>query len=207
MNVLIVGCGKLGARLAEVFCHHGHNVSIVDRNKESFNLLSEDFDGMTIVGMPMDLEILRSAGVEGCDAVAVVTPDDNLNITVSQIVKEFFGVENVVARIIDPARQKVFRHFGLKTTCQTTLTCDAIFSVITHNDDERQLTFGTSTLGFTLRNVDSMMIGRTVDVVPIRPGEIIVGVMDEDKHVKICDGRKKIVLNPKDKLIYAKISE
>ena len=48
---------------------------------------------MTVTGMPMDMDVLRNAGVEWCDAVAVVTPDDNLNITISQIVKTFFQVE------------------------------------------------------------------------------------------------------------------
>lgn len=207
MNILVIGCGKLGSRLSDVFCHHGHAVSVVDRNPEAFNSLSDDFDGMTIVGMAMDLDVLRSAGVEGCDAAAVVTPDDNLNITVSQILKEFFGVKNVVARIIDPVRQKIFKHFGLNTTCQTTLTCDAMFSAITHEDDERQLTFGNSTLGFTIRSVDPMIIGRSLEVVPVHAGETIIGVIDEKNNVKIFDGKKTIFLNPKDRIIYAKISE
>ena len=116
MNVLVIGCGKVGVRLAEVLSHYGHNVSI---------------DGLTITGMPMDMTVLRSAGVEACDAVAVVTSDDNLNITVSQIIKEFFGVQNVVSRISDPAREAVFHHFGLKTICSTKLTSSAIMTALT----------------------------------------------------------------------------
>lgn len=207
MNILVIGCGKLGVRLSDLFCHNGHAVSVVDKDPEAFNALSDDFDGMTIVGMPMDLDVLRSAGVEGCDAAAVVTPDDNLNITVSQILKEFFGVEKVVARIIDPVRQKIFRHFGLNTICQTTLTCDAIFSAITHESDEKQLTFGNTTLGFTIRGVDSMLIGRSLEGVPVHTGETIVGVIDEKNNIKIFDGKKSVYLNPKDKIIYAKVSE
>lgn len=205
MNVLVIGCGNLGSRLADTLCHHGHYVSVIDINAESFDLLDEDFDGMTVVGMPMDMTVLRSAGVEGCDAVAVVTSDDNLNITVSQIVREFFGIENVVARITNPAREKVFKDFGLKTVSQTKLSCRAIFSALTSRWKEEQISIGASTIAFKLKEVESILIGRSLDTVPVKPGEIIMGVLDKDGNVELYDGRQKIVLNPTDMIIYNKV--
>ena len=205
MNVLVIGCGHLGSRLAEVLWHHGHHVSIVDMNEDSFRQLSDDFDGMTVTGMPMDLTVLRSAGIEGCDAVAVVTSDDNLNITVSQIVIEFFHIENVVARVTDPAREKAFSHFGMKTVCQTKLSCGAIFTALTSSWQEKQVTFGTCTVSFQLRDVDHFLIGRTLDAVPMKAGEIITGVLDENGRVSLYDGRQKIVLNATDRIIYSRI--
>ena len=205
MNVLVIGCGNLGSRLADTLCHHGHYVSVIDMNAESFDLLDEDFDGMTVVGMPMDMTVLRSAGVEGCDAVAVVTSDDNLNITVSQIVKEFFGIENVVARITNPAREKVFKDFGLKTVSQTKLSCRAIFSALTSRWKEDQISIGASTIAFKLKEVESILIGRSLDTGPVKPGEIIMGVLDKDGNVELYDGRQKIVLNPTDMIIYNKV--
>ena len=62
----------------------------------------------------MDLKNLRSAGIESCDAVAVTTSDDNLNITVGQIAKNYFQVPKVVARISDPYRENIFESFGLQ---------------------------------------------------------------------------------------------
>lgn len=205
MNVLIIGCGDLGVRLADVFYHHGHAVSIVDTNEDSFKNLSEDFDGITVVGMPMDMNTLRNAGVEACDAVAVVTSDDNLNITVSQIVKEFFNVNNVVARITNPSREKVFNHFGLNTVCQTKLSCDAIFSAITESGSRKQVTFGSSTVSFKLQDVDPILIGRSLDMIPVKPGEVIMGIVNEQGRVLLYDGRQKIVLNPTDKIIFNRI--
>lgn len=205
MNVLVIGCGNLGSRLADTLCHHGHYVSVIDINAESFDLLDEDFDGMTVAGMPMDMTVLRSAGVEGCDAVAVVTSDDNLNITVSQIVREFFGIENVVARITNPAREKVFKDFGLKTVSQTKLSCRAIFSALTSRWKEEQISIGASTIAFKLKEVESILIGRSLDTVPVKPGEIIMGVLDKDGNVELYDGRQKIVLNPTDMIIYNKV--
>ena len=110
MNILIIGCGRVGISLAE------------RSDVDNFRALSDEFTGITVCGMPMDMQVMQNAGIENCDAVAVVTPDDNLNITVSQVVKKFFGVENVLARISDPAREKVFKKFGLKTVCGSDTT-------------------------------------------------------------------------------------
>lgn len=207
MNILVIGCGKLGSRLANVLCHHGHDVSIVDKNESAFDQLDDDFDGMTVVGMPMDMNVLRNAGVESCDAVAVVTSDDNLNITVSQIVKEFFYVENVVARITDPVREDVFHQFGLKTICQTNLACNAIYSALVQEFAEKQLHFFDNTVGVNVREVDPILVGRTVETIPMKTGETIMGILRETGKLYLYDGRQKIVLNPKDKIIYARIND
>ncbi len=98
MNVLVIGCGRLGRRLAELLDHHGHDVAVVDSDADAFRMLEKDFNGMTVTGFPMDTKVLKNAGIESCDAVAVCTPDDNLNITISQIAKEFL-VCAIVARI------------------------------------------------------------------------------------------------------------
>ena len=94
MNILIIGCGKVGSRLADVLCQLGHDVAIIAQKRESFDLLSDDFSGFTIQGVPIDLDILRQAGIEGCDAIAAVTEDDNTNIMVCQIAREIFNVSS-----------------------------------------------------------------------------------------------------------------
>ena len=50
MNILIIGCGKVGSRLADVLCQLGHDVAIIAQKRESFDLLSDDFSGFTIQG-------------------------------------------------------------------------------------------------------------------------------------------------------------
>ncbi len=207
MNILVIGCGKLGSRLANTLCRHGHDVSIVDMDESAFEQLADDFDGMTVVGMPMDMNVLRNAGVESCDAVAVVTSDDNLNITVSQIVKEFFYVENVVARITDPVREDVFHQFGLKTICQTNLACGALYSALVEEFTEKHLHFGDNTVGISVKEVDPIFVGRTVDTLPMKNSETIMGVLRESGKLYLFDGRKKIILNPKDKIILTRISD
>ena len=104
MNILVIGCSRLGASLARRLDEKGHDVAVVEENEALFVRLGEDFSGITVPGSPMDVSVLRNAGAASCDAIAVVTGDDNLNITVSQMARGFFHVERVVARIADPDR-------------------------------------------------------------------------------------------------------
>ena len=56
---------EFGARrMADTLCQLGHDVSIIALNRENFDLLSDDFSGLTIQGVPIDLDILRQAGCE-----------------------------------------------------------------------------------------------------------------------------------------------
>ncbi len=148
MNILIVGCGKVGSRLACVLSAEGHDVSLVDKDERSFSQLDDDFSGLTVTGIPIDQDILRSAGIENCDALAAMTPDDNVNIMVSQVAKEIFNVNKVVTRIYDPAREDVFSHFGLNTICPTNMTVDTVRNYLLEDGNARTIHIGFHTFGF-----------------------------------------------------------
>lgn len=102
MNILIVGCGDTGSQLANVLDHMGNQVSVVDRNPETAAELSDSFTGMFTVGVPIDQDVLRHAGIEGCDVVIAVTRDDNTNLMVAQLARDIFGVPKVISRVSDP---------------------------------------------------------------------------------------------------------
>ncbi len=131
MNILIIGGGQLGRKTAEILDAAGHTVEVLDESGDNLPLLSPEFGGVTSVGFPLDIKNLRETGIEGCDAVAVVTADDNLNITVGQIVKDFFKVPRVIARISDPQRETVFESFGLQTVCPTNMAGDKLVAALT----------------------------------------------------------------------------
>ena len=106
MNILIVGCGRVGRRLVHVLERLGHDVSVLDEDAANLALLNElepPFSGMAVAGVPIDGDVLRSAGIEACDAVAAVTKDDNINLMVAQIARELFGVKHVIARVAELA--------------------------------------------------------------------------------------------------------
>ena len=121
MNVVIMGCGRVGSQLAVRLDREGHRVSVIDVTSKSFRRLPDDFGGATVVGTGIDEDVLRAAGIERADAFVAVTEGDNRNIMAAQVVREIFGVREVVARIYDPVREEIYRELGLDTICPTKL--------------------------------------------------------------------------------------
>ena len=169
MNILVIGGGPLGRRVAEMLDAAGHDVAVIDESEDNIAQLDADFGGVTSVGFPMDLKNLRSAGIESCDAVAVTTSDDNLNITVGQIAKNYFQVPKVVARISDPYRENIFESFGLQTVCPTNMAGEKLISALTSPIQSQQVTFDTTTVSLEVRPVEKKFFGREADGNSQRP--------------------------------------
>lgn len=126
MKVVIVGCGRVGARIATQLDRQGHDVSIVDTQTSAFRRLAPDFSGRAITGTGIDEDVLRSAGISEADAFIAVTNGDNRNLMAAQVAKVIFGVDKVAARVYDPVRAETFRGMGIETICSTT-TMSEIF--------------------------------------------------------------------------------
>lgn len=132
MYVIIAGCRTMGSTLALTLAQENHDVVVIDAEPNRLSALGSGFNGVTIVGMPIDEDVLRSAGIEQADALAAVTEDDNMNIMVSQVAKEIFHVPTVVTRIHDPQRDAIMGRMGMQTVCPTTLSVHRIQSRLLH---------------------------------------------------------------------------
>lgn len=121
MNVLIVGCGRVGSRLARRLAAQGHAVSIVDDAREAFLRLGADFSGKTFQGSGLDHQVLIRAGVQKAEVAITVTGGDNRNLMIAQLTKHKFGIQRSVARLHDPVRAAIFHSFGIETLCTTTV--------------------------------------------------------------------------------------
>ncbi len=201
MNIMIVGGGLLGRKTAETLDREGHDVVLIDSSTENLAQLSPDFSGVTSVGFPMDIKSLRSAGIEGCDAVAVATPDDNLNITVGQIAKNFFGIPKVIARISDPYRENIFERFGLQTVCPTNMAGDKLVTALTSPWQSRQVTFGTSTISLVVIPVEKNQVGKTTDELELQQGDGLFGVIKDDGTFILKEQKGDILLGAGDSLV------
>lgn len=126
MRILIVGCGRLGWRLATDFTSQGHQVAVVDQNSAAFRRLPERFPGKLIIGTGIDEDVLRSAGIEQADVFVAVTDDDNTNIMAGQIASTLYKVPRVVVRVYDPVRAEIYSELGLTVVCPTTTVADLI---------------------------------------------------------------------------------
>lgn len=121
MKVVILGCGRVGCRLANWLAEQGSEVAIVDKDEAAFQRLGEGFSGETILGNPFDEEILRSAFKGKTDVFISVAHEDNMNIMMAQVAKKKYGVPRVIARITNPALAEVYRGLGLEVMCPTDL--------------------------------------------------------------------------------------
>jgi trk system potassium uptake protein TrkA len=120
MKVVIMGCGRVGARVAALLDQAGNEVSVIDTDSRAFRRLPAGFRGETIIGTGIDEDVQRRAGIEGADAFIAVTNGDNRNIMASQVARLIFDVPEVVCRIYDPVREDTYRRLGLTTVCPTT---------------------------------------------------------------------------------------
>jgi trk system potassium uptake protein TrkA len=119
MRIVIMGCGRVGARLATSFSRAGHEVAVLDRNPDSFARLDEQFAGSQTRGSGIDPEDLDKAGTAQAQVFIAVTDNDNANIMAAQIAKTTFKVPKVIARIYDPIRAGAYKELGLTTVCPT----------------------------------------------------------------------------------------
>jgi len=126
MKVIIMGCGRVGARLAYLLSKEGHDISILDLDSYSFRRLPPDFTGKAIVGNGLDMDTLRKVGIEEADAFVAVTQGDNRNVMASQIAKHIFNVPKVLCRIYDPIREEMYKNLGLRTISSTKIISELL---------------------------------------------------------------------------------
>jgi len=142
MNIVVMGCGRVGARVATLLDHSGHGVTIIDTERSSFRRLSEDYGGDTVIGTGIDEDVLRNAGVDQADVFIATTNGDNRNIMAGQVARVVFGVKQVVVRIYDPVRADSYRRLGLSTVCPTTtiaaMIIDQVTGVQQNRSEDRQ---------------------------------------------------------------------
>jgi len=135
MNVVIIGCGRVGAFLAGLLDSGGQKVTIVDLERGAFAHLPQTFNGTTILGDGTDLDVLRQAGIESADAFLALTEGDNRNLMAAQIAKEIFGVKHVTCKVNDPIRARMYRDHGIVTFSRTTILGTLLHAMLTGNKE------------------------------------------------------------------------
>ena len=119
MKILIMGCGRVGARLASLLDEDGHEVTILDNDIYSFRRLPATFGGAALFGNGINEESLKKAGIEEADIFVALTQGDNRNVMSCQIAKHIFNVPRVMCRIYDPLRGEMYAALGLETISPT----------------------------------------------------------------------------------------
>ena len=113
MYIVIIGCGKLGSRLAEEFSSQRHNVVVIDKNPRALSVLSDRFNGIALQGEGISLDVLDKANLSQADAVYGVTGNDNLNLVVTQMARKIFKVKKAIAQVYDETKTFLAKDKGI----------------------------------------------------------------------------------------------
>ena len=192
---MIVGCGRVGSQLAVLLSQEGHNVTIIDKNADSFKRLGGTFNGVTAVGNAFDEKLLRELKIEKQDAFVSVTSGDNTNLMASQIARKMFKVPRVIARVYDPERADIYKKFDLDIISGTILVAAMIRDKIIENRFTGYLV-ETGELGVIEIIASKDLEGKRVSDMNI-PDEFSVVVIERKKKVIITETFTKIELGDK----------
>ena len=133
MKVLVMGCGRIGAQVAETLWRGGHDVCMIDSEEENFLLLPKgmrDQEGSTFVGDgTLDADLVE-AGIREADVFVAVAVRDNRNAFAAQKAKYVFRVPQVVCRVGDPVRQEMYSQLGLDAVSPTKVTAGLIHEAV-----------------------------------------------------------------------------
>lgn len=173
MHIVIMGCGRVGSRLAKVLTLEGHEIAVIDKDPAAFKRLGKTFKGQAVEGIGFDRDVLKKAGIDRSDAFIAVTNGDNHNVVGALVAKNKFRVPKVVARIYDPAREKLYQHLGIQTISSTAWAANKIKNLICHIELIRHFSFGNGEVEIVEGEISPQLTGRSVNDLNI-PGEITV---------------------------------
>lgn len=130
MNIIVVGCGRVGSQLATLFSRGENNVVVIDTDPVHFIDLGSSFEGSTLVGVGYDEDVLLEAGVDECDVLCAVTDQDNSNLMIAEVGRKLFEVPYVLTRLYNPDRANAYLQLGLDYVCGTTLVAEEMYSKV-----------------------------------------------------------------------------
>ena len=126
-QVLVVGCGSVGASIASKLSARGYDVTVIDSSQADLGRLTDDFTGFTELGRETSCELLESCGIRDASMVLAFSERDNTNILVAELARRIYGVREVYARLFDDSRGDLLAPFGIEVLSPRQL-CEDEFS-------------------------------------------------------------------------------
>ncbi|HIE33683.1 MAG TPA: hypothetical protein EYP86_00905 [Candidatus Altiarchaeales archaeon] len=185
MYIVIIGGGMTATALAKHLINDDHEVVIVEKDEDRAKTLAESMDALVIHGDGSDTEILKDAGVERADAVAILTRDDNTNLTICQIVKKF-NVNRIVARVNEPSKQDLY--LGLEITAAINPIAAIVSylkNAITQGSSRSMISIekGKAEI-IQMRMTNEKLSGRKIKDIDL-PSGAIIGLISRDGNIII----------------------
>jgi len=123
--LIVIGCGHFGFPIVKSLIEQDYKVTAIDLDNKAFSRIPLSANSLMIEGDGTDPETLEAAGVVGADAVIAATNDDSVNIMISQMVKQKYHVETVIARLYDLSKERTYKDLGVQMISPVSLFTDA----------------------------------------------------------------------------------
>ncbi len=133
MYIIIIGAGKVGWNLGRELLEKGHEVTLIDNDRDRFLTVEQELEHNVQYGDASELWVLERAGISRADLVIAVTGDDEDNMLICQVAKEKYLVERIIARVNNPRNRQWFELLGIKPNVSAT---DLILRLIEHEVPE-----------------------------------------------------------------------
>jgi trk system potassium uptake protein TrkA len=161
MNIIVVGCGRVGAELAYRLFNQSHRVTVVDHQDAAFHNLPPDFRGRTIVGEALNQNVLLRAGVDHADGLAVVTNSDTVNAVVAHAARSAYGIQNVVVRNFDPRWRPLYEAYNLQVVSSTSWGAQRLEEMLYHAELRTVFSAGNGEVEIYEFNIPAALHGQT----------------------------------------------
>lgn len=181
MKVIIMGCGRVGAALAQRLAIEKQNSCVIDRDPDARELLPPNFSGRFLVGNGYNRGLLEQAGIAHADAFVAVTSGDNTNIVGARIAKEDYRVPLVVARIYDPRRADIYHDLGITTVASVRWTVGRIQQMLLHRNLSPETSFGNGETMLVRERLPAWLADRPIRDLDV-DGEIRVIAVTRGGH-------------------------
>ncbi|MGN0531702.1 MAG: Trk system potassium transporter TrkA [Eubacterium sp.] len=101
LNIIIVGCGKVGAAIVEQLAREGHDITVIDRDATKVQELSNQYDIMGVCGNGASFSVQIEAGIKDANLMIAVTDSDELNLLCCTVARRVSGCATI-ARVHNP---------------------------------------------------------------------------------------------------------
>ncbi len=164
MHIIIGGCGRLGAELAEQLSRDADtDVVVIDRNPLAFDQLGSAFNGEALRGDCTDRDVLEQAGIHRADGLFAVTRSDNANLMAVEIATHLYDVPRTIARLLNPDREVVYRKLGVRYVSSTNTIAKLFINEFREESFPLHVEFPDSDVEMVDLEVDTGGHGMTVE--------------------------------------------
>ena len=178
--IIVVGGGKVGWNLARELLDKGHEVTLIESNRNRYLTIEQELEHSVQYGDASELWVLERAGVSRADLVVAVTGDDEDNMLICQVAKEKYLVDRIIARVNNPRNRQWFELLGVKPYVSAT---DLILRVFEHEVPEYGLVHLLDLPEERLEIIeiflgqDSQVVGRRVSDLTMPEGSLLISVL------------------------------